>query len=101
VEGDSSILAISQSLGEASSSTGDVARRLDAWWSSSKKSKPETVTDKAVVDLAALCSLAYSEKLPSCNGLRSVSQLSDDDSTRITKLEERKGKTGKMASALR
>jgi hypothetical protein len=31
----------------------------------------------------------------SCNGLRSVLQLSDDDSTSITKLEEREGKAGK------
>ena len=29
-----------------------------------------------------------------CNGPNSVLQLSDDDSTSITKLEERKGKTG-------
>ncbi len=30
-----------------------------------------------------------------CNGLRSVLQLSDDDSTSITKPEERKRKQGK------
>ena len=33
-----------------------------------------------------------------CNGLRSILQLSDDDSTRITKLEERKRKEEKMAN---
>jgi hypothetical protein len=33
-----------------------------------------------------------------CNGLRSVLQLSDDDSTSITKLEERKRKQEKMAN---
>ncbi len=36
-----------------------------------------------------------------CNGPRSILQLSDDDSTSITKLEEKKRKEEKVANASR
>ena len=56
---------------------------------------PKEITPSSVPLLPCMQCDAY------CNGLRSILQLSDDDSTSITELKERKRKEEKMANASR